>query len=295
MALAAALAWVAPRIGVRAGAVTVDHGLQDGSAARARAVAATLIGMGLDPVVVVHVRGDDGHAGPEGNARAARYAALDAVADCYGAGAVLLGHTLDDQAESVLLGLARGSGARSLSGMSPHPSGGRFRRPLLQLSRAVVRAALPDEFAAWEDPHNSDPAYARSRVRHRVLPALEAELGPGVAAALARSADLLRSDADALDAWAERAYAHIVVDAKADGAGLALELDGLRELPTAVRTRVVRRAALRAGCAASDLTAAHVAAIDELLTAWHGQAGIDLPGAIRARREGRHLSFGPVP
>lgn len=305
LALASAVAFVADRAGLRAGGVTVDHGLQNGSAGRARAVGAQLAGLGLDPVDVVHVpTGSVGH-GPEGDARAARYAALDGAAERHGASVVLLGHTRDDQAETVLLRLARGSGARSLGGM-PAVSG-RYRRPLLGLSRQTVRAAVPPNVTPWEDPHNADPAYRRARVRHDVLPVLERELGPGVGDALARSAALLQADADALDAWADRALADAIVgagssglsasgDASGDAAagsapssmsGRVLDVGKLAELPMAVRTRVLRRAALAAGSAPSDLTADHVWALDALITAWHGQGPIDLPGKVRAVRSGR--------
>ncbi|MBB5787668.1 tRNA lysidine(34) synthetase TilS [Jiangella mangrovi] len=279
LSLAAATAWVAARSGgrLRAGGVCVDHGLQPGSAERARATAAALSRLGLDPVATVHVNASRGPDGPEGNARAARYAALTAAADRAGACVVLLGHTLDDQAETVLLGLARGSGPRSLSGMAERS--GAFRRPLLGLRRSVVRAALPAGLEAWDDPHNEDAAYARARVRHRVLPVLEAELGPGVAEALARTADLARADADALDAQAA------AVD--------TLAVAELAVLPRAVRWRVLRRAAIAAGSPATDLTAAHVAAVDTLVTAWRGQIGVDLPGALRATRAEGALHFTP--
>jgi tRNA(Ile)-lysidine synthetase-like protein len=207
VALAAAAAFVGERIGLTVGGVTVDHGLQDGSAQRAREVGALLARLGLDPVEVVHAPAGAGAGrhGPEGNARTARYGALDGAVRRYRADAVLLGHTRDDQAENVLLGLARGSGARSLAGMAGRV--GFYRRPLLDLSRDTVRAAVPPGVKPWDDPHNADPAFARARVRHRVLPVLEDELGPGVTEALARTAALLRADADALDGWADRAYA----------------------------------------------------------------------------------------
>lgn len=200
LALAAALAHEAPRRGWRGAGVTVDHGLQPGSARRAREVAAVLRGLGLDPArsVRASVLAGTGGGGPEAAARAARYTALDSVAADVGAAAVLLAHTRDDQAETVLLGLARGSGARSLAGMPGRR--GRYRRPLLGLGRASAReacAALGLE--PWDDPQNRDPAFARARVRHQALPALEAALGPGVADALARSAAQLRADADLLD------------------------------------------------------------------------------------------------
>jgi tRNA(Ile)-lysidine synthase len=309
LALAAAAAFVCPRDGRPAGGVTVDHGLQGGSAERARAVATGLAGFGLDPVEVIHVPAA-GHLrhGPEGNARLRRYTALDAAADRSGAAAVLLGHTRDDQAETVLLGLARGSGARSLAGMAA--SAGRYLRPLLALPREVVRAAVPAGVKPWDDPHNADVAYARARVRHRVLPTLEAELGPGVGDALARTADLMRADADALDEWAEQVFDDAVLDAdvavarveeaavglggsRSDDAGDgALRVDVLADVPKAVRFRVLRKAALAAGSPASDLTAAHVAAVDALVTRWTGQRGIDLPGRVTAMRSGGVVRFG---
>ena len=304
LALAAAVSHVATRDGRRAGVVTVDHGLQLGSAGRARGLAATLVGLGFDPVEVVHVR-VGGTEGPEGNARRVRYAALGASAERHGATAVLLGHTRDDQAETVLLGLARGSGSRSLAGMAP--VAGRFRRPLLDLPRATVRAAVPDGFTPWDDPHNADPAYTRSRTRERVLPVLEAELGPGIGAALARSADLLRADADALDEWAERALAECLIvgrflspqqhessDDHEEMTRIRLEVKALAGLPPAVRWRVLRRAAITAGSPATDLTSGHVAAVDALVTHWSGQTGVDLPGRLRASRSHGELRFVPM-
>jgi tRNA(Ile)-lysidine synthase len=287
VALAAAVAFEAPRAGLLAGAVTVDHQLQPGSADRAAKTAQLLRDLGLEPVEVVPVRvGAAG--GPEAAAREARYDALDATAQRLGAAAVLLGHTRDDQAETVLLGLARGSGGRSLAGMAAQS--GRYRRPLLGLARAEVRAAAQG-LDTWEDPHNADPAFTRSRVRHAALPALAAALGPGVASALARSAALLRADADALDAWAATAYD----DARGDAAE-GLPVDVLARLPLAVRTRVLRRAALAAGSPPSDLSAGHVGELDRLVSDWHGQGPLDLPGQVRAaRRCGRlHLAAAPV-
>jgi tRNA(Ile)-lysidine synthase len=280
LALAAALAFVAPRAGLRAGAVTVDHGLQDGSAQRAAALVPLLGELGLDPVRAVAVT-VDGQGGPEAAARTARYAALERVAASLGAAAVLLGHTLDDQAETVLLGLARGSGPRSLAGMPP--ARGVFRRPLLGVRRSVTaQACAALRLVPWDDPHNADRRYARVRVRRDALPALEAALGPGVTEALARTADQLREDAEVLEkiAAAERACGDT-----------ALAAASLAELPSAVRTRVLRSAALAAGCPAGSLTSAHVARIEELVTAWHGQRWVDLPGGVRAARRSGRLVF----
>src|SRR5215472_5686059 len=182
LALAAALAFEAPRLGLRAGAVTVDHGLQPGSADQADRVVGALRTLELDPVrrvrADVPARGDAaGYPGPEAAARHARYAAIEAAAAECGAAAVLLGHTMDDQAETVLLGLARGSGARSLAGMQA--ASGRYLRPLLGLRRAqTIAACAAQGLDPWQDPHNTDPAYARTRVRQQILPMMEDLLGP---------------------------------------------------------------------------------------------------------------------
>lgn len=273
--------------------------MQDGSDDHAAAVVRTLAGLGLDPAGSVAVDvGEEG--GPENAARTARYAALDATAVRLRASAVLLGHTRDDQAETVLLGLARGSGARSLAGMPPsferrHSSseGVRYRRPLLELDRATVRrACLAMGLDPWDDPHNDDEAYARVRVRHEALPTLERVLGPGVTDALARTARMLRDDADALDALAARAYADF--DATEGPEKVALLLKGLDDLPAAVRTRVLRTAAIQAGSPPGTLAAVHVDEVDRLVTDWHGQRHVDLPGGLRAFRRYGRLLFGPV-
>ncbi len=188
--------------------------------------------------------------------------------------AVLLGHTLDDQAETVLLGLVRGSGARALAGMAAVR--GRYRRPLLETTRATTRAACDEAgLVPWSDPHNEAPAYARVRVRAAVLPVLERELGPGVAAALARSAQQLRDDADALDA--------LTPD--------TAEVAELLALTVALRTRALKRWAERA-CGRS-VTAAHVTALRALVEDWHGQGPVALPGGVRAWREGPRLASAP--
>jgi tRNA(Ile)-lysidine synthase len=286
LALAHAAAFEALKAGLRGGAVVVDHGLQEGSAERSAAVAKSLAGLGLDPVEVATVAvGDVG--GPEAAARDARYAALDEAAKRLGAAAVLLGHTRDDQAETVLLGLARGSGARSLAGMAD--VSGVYRRPLLELDRTVTKTACAAAgLEVWDDPHNVDPRYARVRVRHDALPALEAALGPGVAGALSRTARLLRDDADALDEWAEEALS------AAGTSGGGLDVTRLAVLHPAVRRRVLRRAAIDAGVPAGRLAAVHVEAIDVLIVDWHGQKEVALPGGFAAWRACGTLFFGPA-
>ena len=284
LALAAALAFTAPRLRLRAGGVTIDHGLQPGSAERAADVARRLTGLGLDPVlstaVTVARPDDDSYPGPEAAARTARYDALDAAAARTGAAAILLGHTLDDQAETVLLGLGRGSGARSLAGMPARRD--RYRRPLLPVRRATTRAACAAlDLPVWDDPHNADPRFTRSRVRHEVLPVLESVLGPGVAEALARTAGQLRDDADLLDAQA-------AAETEREELIPAADVERLAGLPPAIRTRVLHRAAVAAGCPAGSLTVGHVRQLDALVTGWRGQRWVDLPGGVRGfRRDGQ--------
>jgi tRNA(Ile)-lysidine synthase len=284
LALASATVFEARRPGLRVVGVTVDHGLQAGSADRAERVVAQLAGMGVDETLTARVAVDVASGlGPEAAAREARYAVLEQVAEHLGAQRVLLGHTLDDQAETVLLGLARGSGGRSLQGM--RPAFGVFARPLLGVRRAdTVTACLVEGLEAWDDPHNHDPGYTRVRVRERVLPVLESELGPGVAEALARTAAQLREDTTLLDDLAAEALA----EARRDG---ALDAAWLAAVPPALRRRALHRAALDAGAPASELTRDHVLAVDALLTDWRGQKWIDLPGPLRALRRDGLLVF----
>ncbi|MGB8022375.1 MAG: ATP-binding protein, partial [Candidatus Nanopelagicales bacterium] len=209
------------------------------------------------------------------------------------ASAVLLGHTLDDQAETVLLALARGSGSRSLSGMAARS--GVYRRPLLGLPREIVARAAAAAAAAdsrlepWSDPHNLDLGLRRVRVRRLALPALVEAVGPGVVAALARTARLARDDADALDGWADTVWASLPPATSPLGtsptAEASLRLDGpTKGLPRAVVTRIVRRFLLSAGCPAEALTAEHVWAVTALLDDPPSGAEVALPGGRRARR-----------
>ncbi|MEU1966969.1 tRNA lysidine(34) synthetase TilS [Micromonospora sediminicola] len=286
LALAAATAFVAPRLGRPAGLVTVDHGLQPGSAERADAVAAWARTAGLDPVEVLRVRVDGRPGGPEAAAREARYEALVEVARRHGAAGVLLGHTRDDQAETVLLALARGAGPRGLSGMPERRDldGVPLLRPLLDVARDDTRSACAAlGLDPWTDPHNTDPAYARARVRADALPALVAALGPGVVANLARTARLLAADTAALDALADAALA----DVRAGDEGLSV--DGLAALPAAVRTRVLHAWARELGAAPAALSQRHVAALDALVTGWRGQGPVHLPGGRPVRRHAGRL------
>ena len=282
MALAVAARAEHPRVG----AVVVDHGLRAGSAAEAERTAAWLRGAGLDPVVVRPVVVDPQGSGVEAGARRARYAALDVAAGELGAARVLLGHTRDDQAETVLLGLARGSGVRSLAGMPP--ARGIYLRPLLDLPRDVVRAAVPDGAPVVDDPHNADDRYARARVRHRILPVLEAELGPGIAEALARTADLARADADQLDELASERAAELM-------SGDELEVQDMDDLGPALLSRVVRTWLVDQGVRPGALTSEHTARIVSLVSQWHGQGAVALPDGVEVVRECGRLRVRPAP
>ena len=280
LALAAAAAVVANRRGDHVRAVVIDHGLQPASDAVATGVVTQLQRRLQVSAEVISVAVRDDGAGPEAAARDARYAALQAAAT--DDERVLLGHTLDDQAETVLLGLTRGSGVRSLAGMPAVR--GPFVRPFLALRRSVTAAAC-QEFGleVWADPHNQDPRFTRVRVRTEVIPTLEAQLGPGVTEALARSAQLARADADYLDELADRVIQGL--------AGPELEVDALADLAEPIATRVVRRWLLDAG--ADEVTAAHVQAVWGLVADWHGQIGVHVPG-LRIRRHAGRLIAEPL-
>ncbi|BBZ41905.1 tRNA lysidine(34) synthetase TilS [Mycobacterium conspicuum] len=250
-------------------ALIVDHGLQPDSAAVAETARAQAEALGCVEAQVLCVRvGNEG--GPEAAARAARYAVLGAYHD----GPVLLAHTLDDQAETVLLGLGRGSGARSIAGMRAHDPP--WCRPLLGVRRAVTHAACAElGLTAWQDPHNADRRFTRSRLRHEVLPLLEDVLGGGVAEALARTALALREDTELIDALAAQALPHVT-------AGAGLQTQALGELPDVIRRRVIRGWLLAGG--ATGLTDKQIRGVDRLVTAWRGQGGVAVGSTLRGQR-----------
>jgi tRNA(Ile)-lysidine synthase len=281
LALAAALLPESKSALINLVAVTIDHQLQENSNLQAEKVMAQLGELGVlqTEIVKVDVELVDGL---EASARRARYLALDEVAEKHNAKFIFLGHTLNDQAESVLLGLARGSGARSLSGMSR--CNGKYCRPLLAITRSETLAACTENnLNPWVDPHNSDSQFARVRVRTDALPKLEESIGPGITEALARSADLLRDDADALDGWATQVASTLDL---AD-----LEIGLLSDLPKAVRTRVLRLAIYAAGAPAGSISADHVAAVEAFITSWHGQGACSLPGGVKVSRISGRLSL----
>ena len=281
LALAAALVPESKSALINLVGVTIDHQLQKNSSEQATKVFAQLSELGISQIEIVKVDVEMVD-GLEASARRARYAALDAVAEKLNANLIFLGHTLNDQAESVLLGLARGSGARSLSGMARCT--GKYCRPLLEITRSETLAACTENnLTPWIDPHNSDSQFARVRVRTDALPKLEESIGPGITEALARSADLLRDDADALDGWAVQVAANLDL---AD-----LEITALADLPKAVRTRLLRMAIYAAGAPMGSITADHVASVEAFVTSWHGQGACSLPGGVKVSRISGRLSL----
>jgi tRNA(Ile)-lysidine synthase len=318
LALLAATIFEARKAPFRVIGVVVDHGLQDGSAEHTARVVAQMARLGADETASIRVEVDAGPGGIEAGAREARYAALSQLAEHFGADQILLGHTLDDQAETVLLGLTRGSGGRSIAGMrrgfwrdegpvaftpfaervdengdrrvigSEEPRRSvHFSRPFLDITRAQTEAACRAEgIEWWSDPQNADPRFVRSRIRHTVMPMLERELGPGIAAALARTADSVREDVDALDEEADL----ILEEARREDGWDTLRLEVLSHVP-GVQTRVLRLIALESGALASDLTRDHVLALSDLILGPDEHRQIQLPGHLTAYREGDLLRF----
>ena len=283
LALAAVAAYFARRghvdgHPVSIGAVVVDHQLQPGSAGVAATTARTLEDLGLSPVQIRTVDVASTGVGPEAAARDARHAALEAAADEAGAGAILLGHTLDDQAEQVLLGLARGSGTRSLAGM--RPSRGRLLRPFLGLRRAdTLEICRAEGLEPWHDPSNTDPVYARSRTRVEVLPLLEDKLGPGVAESLARTAAILQLDADYLEDVANDTFDRL---RQQTGDEISLPEAELRDLAPAVRFRVIAKAAAAVG--GQQPSYQRLLAAEALLRRQGSAGPVELPGGVSVYR-----------
>jgi len=261
--------------------VVVDHGLQAGSDQIAANVVAELKRIGFNEIFSIRAQVEM-RDGLEASARRARYRAFDQAIDTYHPKFFLLGHTLNDQAESVLLGIARGSGTKSLSGMPSE--NGIFLRPLITISRATTEAACSEaELNIWRDPHNSDSRFSRVRVRENILPTMERELGPGITEALARSAKILREDAEALDQWADTVFADLDPS--------SIEIDLLAQLPAAVRARVIRLAIYAHGAPPGSISADHLAPIEALVTGWKGQGPSSLPGGVKVARISGRLSL----
>ena len=291
LALAAIAAHFARRGDVRVGAIIVDHGLQEDSAAVAAQTAQTLTDLGLHPVITEKVQVPVGNMGPEMAARTARYAAFTKAVEATGARAVLLGHTLDDQAETVLLGLSRGSGTRSLAGMPPVRIEGdvTYLRPFLGLRRTdMLDICDAETLTPWIDPTNADETLMRARIRHSVLPYLEEHLGGDVARSLARTASVAGPDAEYLDEQAQVAYEQALLPAGTAVRGIECEdavlLDRAQvaALHPALRLRVLATACKTAG--GENPGFERLQALDSF-TAEYAIAGpVQMPGHVSAYR-----------
>lgn len=281
LALAAALSKEVSELSIECIPVIIDHQLQSNSSEVAARASATLKKLGFERVEIrqITVKPVDG---PEASARRARYEALTGIAKELNAKAIFLGHTKDDQAETVLLGLARGSGTRSLSGMAKRID--IYRRPFLSNTRAETQTACNElGIEYWNDPHNKDLEYKRVRVREKIIPIMENELGPGISDALYRSAKLLRDDADALDQWANDVFKKL--DPK------NLDVEELAKLPRAIRSRIIRLAIHNAGAPSGSLSSEHIDPVEALITAWKGQGAVSLPGGVTVARISGRLSL----
>ncbi len=277
LALAAAAIFEGKRAGIRVGAVIVEHGLQEVTKAVAAQTAELLTSMGVEPVLIKSVKvGKDG--GPEAAARDARYRVFEETDARF----VMLAHTLNDQAETVLLGLARGSGNKSLNGMTE--VNGRYLRPLLGIERTITEAFCNDSgLKFWVDPHNADKKYSRVRVREDVLPLLERELGPGVAQALGRTAQQLQEDEAVLSALAKDCFDDFV---KVKATAMEIPVAAYESMPLAIRHRVLAMALTK--MRAPEFARVHILAVDELVDAWHGQKPLTLPG-VRVERNANQI------
>ena len=282
LALAAACEFEAKKLGLKIAAAVIDHSLQKDSDKVAAQTAKTLAVLGYEEVVVKKVAvGKAG--GPEAAARTARYAALETIRKQTKSHFVVLGHTASDQAETVLLGLVRGSGSKSLSGMSEKTDV--LLRPLLGIDRATTEAFCKDSgIKYWLDPQNQDKKYLRVRIRKHVLPFLEKMLGGSVATSLVRTADQLREDNIYLESQADKSFKKY---AKVSASGISFDAKALSKLPEAILHRVIKKALDDFG---SESSRTHVLAVSDLVLSWHGQKPLAAPG-VRVVRKGNTITF----
>jgi tRNA(Ile)-lysidine synthase len=284
LALAAAVEFEAKKLKLKIAAAVIDHGLQKNSDKVAAQTLQRLSEIGFAEVIVQKVKvGKAG--GPEAAARTARYTALETIRQQTKSNFVVLGHTASDQAETVLLGLVRGSGSKSLSGMSEKT--GTLLRPLLGIERKTTEEFCKDSgIKFWSDPQNKDEKFLRVMIRYKVLPFLELLLGGSVAKSLIRTADQLREDDQYLDAQAAKSFKN---NARVVGSGISFDAKTLSRLPTAILNRVIKKALDGFG---GESSRAHVLAVSDLVLSWHGQKPLALPG-VRVVRRGNTITFEP--
>jgi tRNA(Ile)-lysidine synthase len=232
---------LAPQWGLRLHVLHVDHGLRDDSARDAAMVVGLAQRLGV-PADVVRVEVQGGGSLEEA-ARRARYGALEAAAGRLGAHRIAVGHTADDQAETVVMRILTGSGLRGLAGIPA--ARGRIIRPLLDLRRYEVERVLSEAGLGWvEDATNRDPRFLRNRIRHHVLPLLAAAYHGDVVGDLGRVAARARRTVEALDAFAVAELERLAVG---NDDSLTLPRARLAALPPTVAAEVLRLAAARLG------------------------------------------------
>jgi tRNA(Ile)-lysidine synthase len=283
LALASAALFEGNRADINVIACIINHNLQEGSMEVALRTKGILMEMGFGVVEIMDVHIQQGSLGMEAAARNARYGALTEFAEKHNAVLTLLGHTLDDQAETVLLGLARGSGAKSIAGMPTLSPDGKYLRPLLGITRKETVSYCEDlGLEYWSDPQNLDTKFSRVKVRLNVLPVLEAELGPGIASALSRTAEILQDDLEYLEAQADEAFSSV---AKTTNNSVVIDTEGLEKLPKALATRVIHKSLSLLG---TEPAKVQIDSVMELVTNWHGQKPLTLP-SVRVERKGKEI------
>jgi tRNA(Ile)-lysidine synthase len=286
-----ALVWttsvVGKRLELKVGAIIVDHQLFPESNDVALNAKKQCEELGIQEVIIKKVNVEHNHEGLEAAARIARYEAFENVLHETNAQAILLAHTQDDQAETVLMRLTRGSGAKSLSGMAQ--VSGKYLRPFLHLRKKLVHDSLDlIGLKAWQDPANTDHQFLRVKVRHELMPKIIEVLGESAISSLDKTSQLLRLDNQALEELAQQFF-ESQKDVKTNG----LEISELEKLPEAIRTRVLRIFAIASGVHPGPFSFEHIEAIDALVKNWHGQGNVDLPGFIQATRVDHSIRFIP--
>lgn len=274
LALASATVFEGKKLGHKVAAVIIDHGLQKGSDQISLRAAKKCQELGLDPVVIEKVEVRKTGDGLEAEARKSRYKGIEKIRKKLAASYVLLGHNQDDQAETVLLGLARGSGLRSIAGMEKVDEERHLLRPLLDIPRADLRKACRDQgIKFWDDPQNKDDRFARVRVR-KLAQKLEENLGPGFQAALARTAEVAREADDALGnlAWELIEKART----KRTPRSSSYEVKILALVSAGIRRKALHLICQEAG--AKNISRSQILQVEELITNWHGQKKSALSG-----------------
>ncbi len=283
LALASAALFEGQRAEINVIACIVNHNLQEGSMEVALRTKGILMEMGFSVVETMDVHIQQSSLGMEAAARNARYGALTEFADKHNAAFTLLGHTQDDQAETVLLGLARGSGAKSIAGMPALSPDGKYLRPLLGITRKETVFYCEDlNLEYWSDPQNLDTKFSRVKARLNVLPVLEEELGPGIAQALSRTAEILQDDLAYLEAQADVAFEEVT---RTTNNSVVIDTEAFEKLPKALANRVIHKSLSLMGAEPAKV---QIDAVNELVTNWHGQKPLTLP-SVRVERKGKEI------